>query len=165
MDPSSQNIISQDKLEQAALLYGLTDPFFEPQEALNLAKERNKYAKRTAKNNDNLRTLIVFADLLDLNIRTKDIESIEKKLITADTDIKNAAILHCLTSKGDLTPFEAIHKVQALDEELKTITKCKDLRTLTILGMLVERDEEPINIAKTLFSMQRLFNQTKKRER
>ena len=63
MDPSSQNIISQDKLEQAALLYGLTDPFFEPQEALNFAKERNKYAKRAAKNNDNLRTLLVFADL------------------------------------------------------------------------------------------------------
>ncbi len=158
MDPSSRNIITQDKLEQAALLYGLTDPFFEPQEAIRHAKERNKYAKRTAKNNDNLRTLLVFADLLNLNVRSRDIENIEKQLITADTDIKNAAILHCITSNGDLTALEAVHKVKALDEELKSVTKCKDLRTLTILGMLVERDEEPINIAKTLFSMQRLFN-------
>ena len=165
MDPSSQNIISQDKLEQAALLYGLTDPFFEPQEALNFAKERNNYAKRAAKNNDNLRILLVFADLLNLNIRTRDIETIEKKLITADNDIKNAAILHCLTSKGELSPLEAIHKVKSIDEELKPITKCKDLRTLTILGMLVERNAEPVNIAKTLFSMQKLFNLEKKRER
>ena len=165
MDPSSQNIISQDKLEQAALLYGLTDPFFEPQEALNFAKERNKYAKRAAKNNDNLRTLLVFADLLNLNIRTRDIETIEKKLITADNDIKNAAILHCLTSKGELSPLEAIHKVKSIDEELKPITKCKDLRTLTILGMLVEKNTEPVNIAKTLFSIQKLFNMQKKRER
>ena len=165
MDPSSQNIISQDKLEQAALLYGLTDPFFEPQEALNFAKERNKYAKRAAKNNDNLRTLLVFADLLNLNIRTRDIETIEKKLITADNDIKNAAILHCLTSKGELSPLEAIHKVKSIDEELKPITKCKDLRTLTILGMLVEKNAEPVNIAKTLFSIQKLFNMQKKRER
>ena len=165
MDPSSQNIISQDKLEQAALLHGLTDPFFEPQEALNLAKERTRYAKRVAKSNDNLCTLLVFADLLNLNIRTRDIETIEKKLITADNDIKNAAILHCLTSKGELSPLEAIHKVKSLDEELKPITKCKDLRTLTIFGMLVEKNAEPVNIAKTLFSIQKLFNMQKKRER
>ena len=95
----------------------------------------------------------------------RNIETIEKKLITADNDIKNAAILHCLTSKGELSPLEAIHKVKSLDEELKPITKCKDLRTLTIFGMLVEKNAEPVNIAKTLFSIQKLFNMQKKRER
>lgn len=158
MDPSSRNIITQDKIEQAALLYGLTDPFFEPQKAIRYAKERDRQAKRTAKNNDNLRTLLVFADLLNLNIRSRDIENIEKRLITADTDIKNAAILHCITSNGDLTALEAVHKVKALDEELKSVTKCKNLRTLTILAMLVEKTAEPVNIAKTLYSIQKLFN-------
>lgn len=165
MDPSSQSIISQDKLEQAALIYTLSDPFCEPIDAIRRVKASNKMAKRASKSDRNLRLLIIFADLLDMNVRTSSIESIEKVLITPDRDIKNAAILHCLDSKGELSPIEAVAKVTAMDNELKSVTRNKDLRTLAIIGSLIDKSNEPISTAKTLVNIQKLFNLENKKER
>ncbi len=165
MDPSSQSIISPAKLEQAALIYTLSDPFCEPIDALRRVNESNKMAKRVSKSDLNLRLLVIFADLLDMNIRTSSIKSIERILITPDRDIKNAAILHCLASKGELSPIEAVTKVTTMDNELKSVTQNKDLRTLAIIGSLIDKSNEPISTVKTLVSIQKLFNMEKKKER
>ena len=75
-----------------------------------------------------------------------------------DVDLKNAAILHYTASNGEMTPTEAIHKVEQLDKSLKRKIMDKNLRTLTIIATLFEKETAPLEIANLLINIQGVFH-------
>ena len=162
MDPSSQNIISQDKLEQAALLYGLMHPLFETNEAKRVVKHFEKEAKQEY-TDKNIQFLYVFASLLNLNPKARFLNRLYEHIPLQDKELKTVAGLHILSEQGNLSLSDAVKKVSILDEELSKKIKDKNLRTLTLIALLTEKGADPVPLAKHLFCIQRIFKQEKQR--
>ncbi|MBO7245013.1 MAG: hypothetical protein J6V53_07045 [Alphaproteobacteria bacterium] len=162
MNSSDDICISNNKSEQGALLYGLINPLFEPNEAKRIVKHFEKEAKRDYQDK-NLQFLYIFASLLNLNPKARNLNRLYEHIPVKDEDLKIVAGLHILAERGNLSLSDAAKKVTALDEEMKNQIKDKNLRLLTIISLLTEKGAEPICLAKHLFCIQRIITPEKQR--
>lgn len=145
-----------NKEEQLALLYALKDPFIDKEEAVLKVKAKKPHTKNLPA--PELQTLYILANILELPVQTVTLAHLGDNFNETDVDLKNAAILHYTASNGEMTPTEAIHKVEQLDKSLKRKIMDKNLRTLTIIATLFEKETAPLEIANHLINIQGVFH-------
>ena len=163
MDTSDSSSTDNMKMIKIASLYGLTDPFFEPSEALEKVYNLKKQAQRELLDKD-LRFLFIVAGVLNLKATPQTLRNTYTHININKRYLKRAATLYSIAEKGNLSIQDASKKVYALNDELKAQGVEKSLRKMTILASLIDRDTEPYYISKKLNSIQRMFNYTREKE-
>ncbi len=162
MNSKNTESISDNKLKQAILLYGLINPFSEKVDAQNYVTRLSKKIKQTNPDiNSELHFLYIFASLLKIPQNKEDLKSMYTLFDNLESSQQLATTLFYAKNPYEKDTHSALTQVQLIDETLKRKGIEKNLRNLAIIASLSEEVPEPVHLSKTLLNIQELFSLTR----